>query len=104
MHQNVSWREIRDCLHEALTESRNKTSRACQRRVVTMMRNQKVFYHVKIAFEELKQHPSIVEISGGGPITQEERAKGPESIEKLVNTRYIALLIIYVFILFVNNY
>ena len=87
MRQNMSTREIRDCLHESFKEASNKTSRACQRRIAYMMRNPITYYQVENAYEELKQDPHIVTISGGGPITKQDRAKGIENTEKLACAR-----------------
>lgn len=87
MRQSVSSREIRDRLHELFKESKNKTSRACQRRIAYMMRNPVVFYQVENAYEELKHYPGIDTISGGGPITKQDRVNGPENTEKLTIAR-----------------
>lgn len=79
---------VRDCLHEAYPESRTKTSRACQRRVAYMMRNPTTQYQVVNAYQELLQEPDIEAISGGGPVTKEERgANGVEKTEELLISR-----------------
>jgi hypothetical protein len=52
-----------------------------------MMRNPITYYQVENAYEELKQDPHIVTISGGGPISKQDRAKGIENTEKLANAR-----------------
>lgn len=40
---------VRDFMHEKVPESRNKTSRACQRRVNYMMRNPTMVYQVRMS-------------------------------------------------------
>ena len=78
---------VRDCLHEAYPESQNKTSRACQRRVAYMMRNPTTEYQVVNAYQELEQDPEIVGVSGGGPLTKEDRSNGIEKTEELIVDR-----------------
>ncbi len=78
---------VRDCLHETFLESRNKTSRACQRRVAYMMRNPTTEYQVVNAYQELEQDPEIVTVSGGGPLTKEDRSNGIDKTEELIVAR-----------------
>lgn len=78
---------VRDSLHAAHAESRNKTSRACQRRVAYMMRNPTTEYQVVNAYQELEQDPEIFTISGGGPITKSDRSVSAEKTEELTIER-----------------
>ena len=96
---------VRDCLHESFPESRNKTSRACQRRVAYMMRNNTTEYQVVNAYQELDQDPDIVTVSGGGPLTKEDRANGVEKTEELVVSRYIFYHTFYeIVVIKINDY
>ncbi|XP_045025411.1 general transcription factor 3C polypeptide 1 isoform X2 [Daphnia magna] len=92
LRHSVPFIVVRDCLHETYPESRNKTSRACQRRVAYMMRNPTTEYQVVNAYQELEQDPEIEAVSGGGPITKEDRKHGVEKTEELIVTRFRKLL------------
>lgn len=81
---------VRDCLHETHAESRNKTSRACQRRVAYMMRNPTTEYQVVNAYQELEQDPEIIAISGGGPITKSDRSVSAEKTEEITVERLVS--------------
>ena len=103
MRQNVSARLIRDCLHDAVSESRDKTAQSCQRRMGNKLRDPTFVYHVENAYEELKNYPDIMSISNGGPITEEERAKGAKSVKTIANIRYVVVFPLYkYFILFLK--
>ena len=88
---------VRDCLHEAFPDARNKTSRACQRRVAYMMRNPTTQYQVVNAYQELQQEPDIATISGGGPVTKEERGAGVKQTEQLLIARYTSYFFVNFF-------
>ncbi|EFX77102.1 hypothetical protein DAPPUDRAFT_321692 [Daphnia pulex] len=93
LRHSVPFIVVRDCLHETYPESRNKTSRACQRRVAYMMRNPTTEYQVVNAYQELEQDPEIEVVSGGGPITKEDRKNhGVEKTEELIIARFRKLL------------
>ena len=78
---------VRDFLHAALPESRNKTSRACQRRVNYMMRNPTTIYQVETAVEELNQEAEVLTAAGVGPVTKAERLVGSDKLEELTVDR-----------------
>ena len=69
----------------------DRSTDACKQRMRLKMRDANFRYQIENAYEELKNHPDIVSISNGGPITNEERAKGAKSIEPLVNLRYVVI-------------
>ena len=87
LRQMVPFCVVRDCLHETYPESRNKTSRACQRRVAYMMRNPTTEYQIVNAYQELEQDPEIVAVSGGGPLTKDDRSNGIDKTEELIVSR-----------------
>jgi len=67
-----------------------------------MMRNPTTQYQVVNAYQELLQEPDIETISGGGPITKEERtANGVEKTEQILIARYIYRY--FAFILFYQS-
>lgn len=53
--QVTIFQRIRDCLHRMMAMSKNKTSRACQRRINYMMKDPITQKSVAIFFEDLKQ-------------------------------------------------
>jgi hypothetical protein len=54
-----------------------------------MMRNPTTEYQVVNAYQELEQDPEIELVSGGGPITKEDRKNnGVEKTEELIISRY----------------
>ncbi|XP_039298172.1 general transcription factor 3C polypeptide 1-like isoform X2 [Nilaparvata lugens] len=57
----ISFREI---LHKTFPNSRNKTSRACQRRINYMLRSQSTCHSLSLCIEELRQDPVIMETYG----------------------------------------
>ena len=52
-----------------------------------MMRNPTTEYQVVNAYQELEQDPEIFTISGGGPITREDRSVSAERTEEIVVER-----------------
>ncbi|XP_077271220.1 general transcription factor 3C polypeptide 1 isoform X1 [Temnothorax americanus] len=63
--QVVSFIAIRDVLRTFSYNSYNKTSRACQRRLVYMLRQQRTVNSVTLGVEEIKQDPFIDRRYGG---------------------------------------
>ncbi|RZF37615.1 hypothetical protein LSTR_LSTR017113, partial [Laodelphax striatellus] len=57
----ISTREI---LHKTFPASRNKTSRACQRRINYMLRSQSTCHSLNLCIEELRHDPTIMESYG----------------------------------------
>ncbi|XP_039296275.1 general transcription factor 3C polypeptide 1-like [Nilaparvata lugens] len=57
----ISFREI---LHKTFPNSRNKTSRACQRRINYMLRSQSTCHSLNLCIEELRHDPHIMETYG----------------------------------------
>nr|CAH0105604.1 unnamed protein product [Daphnia galeata] len=92
LRQSVPFVVIRDCLHERFPQSRNKTSRVCQRRVAYMMRNDETRLKIEIEYQALKEEPNIEEVSGVGPITIKDRNQGVEKTEELIISRFRKLL------------
>ncbi|XP_050686374.1 general transcription factor 3C polypeptide 1-like isoform X2 [Eriocheir sinensis] len=58
--QMITFSLVRDLLHERFPEARNKTSRACQRRINYIMKNATTEDNVSIFLEEVRQDASIV--------------------------------------------
>lgn len=63
--QVVSFMAVRDVLRTYSYNSYNKTSRACQRRLMYMLRQQRTVNSVALGVEEIKQDPFIVKRYGG---------------------------------------
>ena len=59
-YQMVPYTSVRDLLHEHFPESQNKTSRACQRRLNYMLKNQSTADNVALFLEDVKQDADIV--------------------------------------------
>lgn len=59
--QMITFSLVRDMLHKRFPEARNKTSRACQRRINYIMKNPTTEDNVAIFLEEVKQDPKIVQ-------------------------------------------
>ena len=59
-YQMVPYTAVRDLLHEHFPESKNKTSRACQRRLNYMLKNQSTADNVALFLEDVKQDQNIV--------------------------------------------
>lgn len=57
----ITFSLVRDLLHERFPEARNKTSRACQRRINYIMKNPTTEDNVAIFLEEVRQDANIVE-------------------------------------------
>lgn len=60
--QIISFTVIRDILHRLVKVSESKTSRACQRRILYIMRNAHTKRSVNMCLEEIKQNENIVKI------------------------------------------
>ncbi|MPC14646.1 General transcription factor 3C polypeptide 1 [Portunus trituberculatus] len=58
--QMITFSLVRDLMHERFPEARNKTSRACQRRINYIMKNATTEDNVSIFLEEVRQDASIV--------------------------------------------
>ncbi|XP_069959232.1 general transcription factor 3C polypeptide 1 isoform X2 [Cherax quadricarinatus] len=58
--QMITFSLVRDLLHERFPEARNKTSRACQRRINYIMKNPTTEDNVAIFLEEVRQDANIV--------------------------------------------
>lgn len=56
--QTITSHVVRDILHFS-TKSTNKTSRACQRRIVYMLKNQATLNNVYVCLEEVKENKEI---------------------------------------------
>lgn len=56
----ITFSLVRDLLHERFPEARNKTSRACQRRINYIMKNPTTEDNVAIFLEEVRQDANIV--------------------------------------------
>ena len=52
-----------------------------------MMRNPTTEYQVVNAYQELEQDPEIVAVSGGGPLTKDDRSNGIDKTEELIVSR-----------------
>ena len=59
-YQMVPYTAVRDLLHDHFPESENKTSRACQRRLNYMLKNQSTADNVALFLEDVKQDGDIV--------------------------------------------
>ena len=64
-YQMVPYTAVRDLLHEHFPESQNKTSRACQRRLNYMLKNQSTSDNVALFLEDVKQVVAFTVMSSG---------------------------------------
>lgn len=62
--------------------SNHRSASACQTRLKGWMKNPINHLRVDNACEELMQHPDMLKISGGGPLTNEERNEGRKSVDE----------------------
>ena len=58
-NQMVQYTAVRDLLHEHFPESGNKTSRACQRRLNYMMKNQTTADNVALFLADVMQDEEV---------------------------------------------
>ncbi|KAK3919691.1 General transcription factor 3C polypeptide 1 [Frankliniella fusca] len=82
----------RDLLHKIIDKSKNKTSRAVQRRISYMMKNPSTARSVTLCLEEIKQDPKISKEFGN--LIPNLKAKGEKSkvIEKIVSEKFSKLV------------
>ncbi|KAK7085487.1 hypothetical protein SK128_012512 [Halocaridina rubra] len=71
--QMITFSIVRDMLHKRFPEARNKTSRACQRRINYIMKNPTTEYNVSNFLEEVKQDARIVEDFKGTKLPKSKR-------------------------------
>ncbi|GFG28372.1 hypothetical protein Cfor_01748 [Coptotermes formosanus] len=90
--QIINFQMIRDCLHQICPSSQNKTSRACQRRILYMMKNPATAHSVALHLEDVRQDPNVIRQFGN--TIQELRSKTDdiEELEKMANERFKGLL------------
>ena len=80
-NQMVAYTLVRDLLHSHFPESSNKTSRACQRRLNYMLRNQSSADDVALFLEDARQDQEIVDRFQVPPIGELGRAANEARIE-----------------------
>ncbi len=84
---NHTW--VRDLLHQHFSESLNKTSRACQRRINYMLKNQTTVDNVALFLAELHQDPAVLRdfpVPESGSLGKEENERRLQrDFEPLVN-------------------
>ncbi|XP_075236331.1 general transcription factor 3C polypeptide 1 [Lycorma delicatula] len=89
----VTFREI---LHRTFQSSKNKTSRACQRRVSYMLHSQNTRHNVNLCIEELRQDEYIMDKYGNTLeyIENEANSKGKKikDMENIWKKRFIELV------------
>ncbi|KAG8234935.1 hypothetical protein J437_LFUL015503 [Ladona fulva] len=88
----ISFQTVRDVLHQTFKESKNKTSRACQRRILYVMRNAATAHSVSLSLLDLKHDPMINERFGRAVQEAKAIAKSREQLEKLLRPTFIELV------------
>ncbi|XP_046395465.1 general transcription factor 3C polypeptide 1 isoform X2 [Ischnura elegans] len=88
----VSFQAIRDVLHRKIKSSINKTSRACQRRILYMMRNPATAHSVSLSLLDLKHDQSIAKKFEGVVERARAVAKNKEQLEKLLRHSFVELV------------
>lgn len=90
--QCITMQTWRNLLHETISTSKNKTSRAVQRRIVYMMKNPSTARSVALCLEEIKQDPKINKVYGNLLTKLKSQDKSPEVIEKTMNEKFAELV------------
>ncbi|PSN39178.1 hypothetical protein C0J52_14051 [Blattella germanica] len=90
--QVINFQMIRDILHNICPASSNKTSRACQRRILYMMKNSATAHSVALHLEDVRQDPNIIKQFKN--TIQELRSKTDDSeeLEKLAAEKFKVLV------------
>ncbi|XP_071452736.1 general transcription factor 3C polypeptide 1 isoform X2 [Hetaerina americana] len=89
---SISFQAIRDVLHSTIKDSINKTSRACQRRILYVMRNPATAHSVSLSLLDLKHDQSISKKFEGVVERAKAVAKNKEQLEKLVRPAFVELV------------
>ncbi|OAD53659.1 General transcription factor 3C polypeptide 1 [Eufriesea mexicana] len=90
--QVITFSAVRDVLRTYSYTSHNKTSRACQRRLLYMLRQQRNVNTVALGVEELKQNFFLKKRFGGIVEKLKEEHKNPHEYEKQVTEAFKSLI------------
>ncbi|PNF33520.1 hypothetical protein B7P43_G17638, partial [Cryptotermes secundus] len=90
--QVVTLPTIRDYMHQICPASRNKTSRACQRRILYMMKNPATAHSVALHLEDVRQDPSIIKQFGSTMKELCAKTDNTEELEKMAGEKFKALV------------
>lgn len=91
----VQYTAVRDLLHDTFPESANKTSRACQRRLNYMLKNQSSADNVALFLEDARQDQAVVDRFLLSPPEQEVRQEHEVRLEKDFGPLVLLLLAKY---------
>lgn len=91
-NQSISMAAWRDLLYKLIDGSKNKTSRAVQRRILYMMKNPSTARSVSLCLEEIKQDPKINKEFGNLVLNMKAQDEKPQVIEKVLNEKFAKLV------------
>ncbi|XP_034239860.1 general transcription factor 3C polypeptide 1 [Thrips palmi] len=91
-NQCITMQTWRNLLHRVIDSSKNKTSRAVQRRIVYMMKNPSTARSVSLCLEEIKQDPKINKVYGNLLNNLKSQEESPEVIEQTMNDKFSELV------------
>ncbi|XP_076762945.1 general transcription factor 3C polypeptide 1 [Xylocopa sonorina] len=90
--QVITFSAVRDVLRTYSYSSHNKTSRACQRRLLYMLKQQRNVNKVALGVEELKQNFFLKKRFGGVVEKLKERIKNSHELEEQVTEEFKSLV------------
>ncbi|KAJ4449055.1 hypothetical protein ANN_00450, partial [Periplaneta americana] len=90
--QIINFQTIRDVLHKICPSSHNKTSRACQRRILYMMKNKSTAHSVALHLEEVRQDPEIIKQFNNTIQELKSKTDDIEEMEKLAAEKFKVLV------------
>lgn len=91
-NQVISMTTWRDLLHRLIDGSKNKTSRACQRRILYMMKNPSTARSVSLCLEEIKQDTKINKEFGNLINKLKAQEKNAKVIENTLSSKFAELV------------
>ncbi|XP_046989076.1 general transcription factor 3C polypeptide 1 [Schistocerca americana] len=92
--QLVPFQLIRDILHSKFPESHNKTSRACQRRILYMMKNMSTSSSVALFLEEIRQDAEIKKKFEISVSELRKKCENSEEVERIVAEKFRGLIVV----------
>ncbi|GLH04289.1 Uncharacterized protein GBIM_10026 [Gryllus bimaculatus] len=90
--QTIALSSVRDILHSCIPEAQNKTSRACQRRVLYMLKNLATSNNLAMHLEELKQDEDICERFGRPEDNARGNHESAEEYERRIHEKFRLLV------------
>ncbi|XP_066992630.2 general transcription factor 3C polypeptide 1 [Anabrus simplex] len=90
--QIIGFHVVRDILHEAIPTSSNKTSRACQRRILYVMKNNATASNIAMHLEEVKQDSAINRKYGDALATLKVTCESSAKLEDALNEKFKMLV------------